>query len=148
MRVEIKLDPNISEEIAVIHAKKMTPKLLALVEAFEGVEEKASLLVAKNDDKVFIIEPDQVDIIRAEGGEIKLFNRQAQEYIVTKPLHEILEMLPSNFVRISKSTIVNVNRVDHLSNSFNRTMYIIMKNGISDYISRNYWGEFKKRLGI
>jgi len=148
MRVEIKLDPNISEEVAIIHAKKMTSKLLALVEAFEEAGDKASLLVAKNDDKVFIIEPDQVDIIRAEGGEMKLYNRQAQEYIVSKPLHEILEMLPDNFLRISKSAIVNINRVDHLSNSFNRTMYIIMKNGVSDYISRNYWGDFKKRLGI
>ncbi|MCL2350447.1 MAG: LytTR family transcriptional regulator [Defluviitaleaceae bacterium] len=148
MRVEIKLDPNILEEIAIIHAKKMTPKILALVEAFEGAQEKASLLVAKSDDKVFIIEPDQIDIIRTEGGEVKIYNQLMQEYSTTKPLHEILEMLPSNFVRISKSAIVNINRVDHLSNSFNRTMYIIMKNGISNYISRNFWGDFKKRLGI
>jgi len=149
MRVEIKLDPNIAEEVAVIHARKMTSKLLSLVEAFEKEDDdKASVLVAKNDDKVFIIEPDQVDIIRAEGGEMKLYNRQAQEYIVTKPLHELLEMLPNNFVRISKSAIVNVHRVDHLSNSFNRTMFIIMKNGINDYISRSYLGDFKKRLGI
>ena len=148
MRVEIKLNPDILEETAFIHAKKMTSKLLALVEALECMEEKTSLLVAKNDDKVFLIEPDQVDIIRSEGGDIKLYNRQAQAYIITKPLHEILEMLPNNFVRISKSAIVNINRADHLSNSFNRTMYIIMKNGISDYISRNYLGDIKKRLGI
>ncbi|MCL1862281.1 MAG: hypothetical protein FWF78_01805 [Defluviitaleaceae bacterium] len=82
MRVEINLDPDISEETAIIHAKKMTPKLLNLVEALERADdEKTSMLVAKNDDKVFIIDPGQVDIIRTEGGEIKLYERD-----IMKPL--------------------------------------------------------------
>jgi len=144
MRVEIKIDPEISEVTAVIHAPKMTSELFALVEAFE----KPLLLVAKNDDKVFIIEPEQVDIIRTEGGEIKLYDSKAQEYTVTKPLHEILGGLPAAFVRISKSAIINIGRVDHLSNSFNGTMHIVMKNGVSDYISRKYLSDFKKRLGM
>lgn len=148
MRVEIKINPDITETTAVIHTPKVTPELLSLVEVFENAEDKSSLLVAKNDDKFFVIEPDQVDIIRTEGGEIKVYNQKAQEYVVTKPLHEILASLPSNFVRISKSAIANISRVDHLSNSFNGTMYIVMKNGVNDYISRKYLGDFKKRLGM
>jgi len=148
MRIEIKIDPNISDDTAIIHARKMTPKLLALVEGLEGVDDKASLLVTKMDDKLFVLEPDNIDIIRTEGGEIKAYNQKAQGHIITKPLHELLDMLPSCFVQISKSAIININRIDHLSNSFNRTMYIVMKNGIDDYISRTYLGEFKKQLGI
>ncbi|MCL2753887.1 MAG: LytTR family transcriptional regulator [Defluviitaleaceae bacterium] len=148
MRVEIKIDPDVAETSAVIYAPKMTPELMTLVEVLEGAQGKTSLLVAKNDDKLFVIEPDQVDIIRAEGGEIKVYNNKARDYLITKPLHEILESLPSNFVRISKSAIVNIGRVDHLSSSFNGTMHIVMKNGINDYISRKYLGDFKKRLGM
>lgn len=146
MRVEIKINPDATEITAVIHAPKMTPELIALVESLEGVKDKASLLTAKKDDKIFIIEPSQVDIVRVEGGELKLYNQSAQEYVVTKSLHEILDSISSSFVRISKSAIVNVNRVDHLSNSFNGTMYIVMKNGVSDYISRKYLADFKKRF--
>lgn len=148
MRVEIQVNPDIAETSAIIHTPKMTSDLLALVEVLEGAEDKASLLVAKNDDKFFVIEPEQVDIIRAEGGEIFVYNRKGQAYVVTKPLHEILESMPGNFVRISKSAIVNISRVDHLSNSFNGTMYIVMKNGVNDCISRKYLGDFKKRLGM
>ena len=89
-----------------------------------------------------------MDIIRTEGGKVKLYDNKGQEYGITKPLHHILEQLPSHFVRISKSAIVNINRVDHLSNSFDRTMYIIMENGVSDYITRKYLGDIKERLGI
>jgi len=52
------------------------------------------------------------------------------------------------FVRISKSTLVNMKRVDHLAPSLNSTMYIVMKNGISDYITRRHLGDFKNRLGL
>jgi len=146
MKVEIKINPDIAEITAVIHAPKMTPELIALVESLEGVEDKASLLTAKKDGKIFIIEPSQIDIIRVEGGELKLYNQNAQEFVVAKSLQEILDSIGNNFVRISKSAIVNVNRVDHLSNSFNGTMYIVMKNGVSDYISRKYLADFKKRF--
>jgi DNA-binding LytR/AlgR family response regulator len=151
MKVEIKIDPNIKEPAIVIHAPKITSKLTDLMEAIvglEGVEDKSSFLMAKKDDKLFVIEPEQIEIIRTEGGDVKLYNREAHEYIVTKPLHEIQEWLGGGFVRISKSTIVNISRVDHLSNSFNGTMYIVMRNGVNDYISRKYLGDFKKRFGL
>ena len=148
MRIEIKIDPDIKEPIAVIQAPKMTPELMTWLEVLERTDGKPTLLFAKNDNKLFIIEPEQVDIIRTEGSDIKLYNREAQEYIVTTTLHEIQERLRGSFVRIAKSTIVNLNRVDYLSPSFNGTMSIVMKNGISDYISRKYLADFKKQLGL
>ena len=148
MRVEIKIDPDIGEPVAVIHVPKITTELMTLAEALERTAENPSLLFAKNDNKLFVIEPEQVDIIRTEGNNIKLYNREAQEYIITKPLREIGEQLGPAFVRISKSTLVNIKRVDHLSPSFNSTMCIVMKNGISDYITRKHLGDFKNRLGL
>jgi len=148
MRVEIKIDPDIGEPVAVIHAPKMTLKLTALVEMLEQADEKPSLLLAKRDNKLFVIEPEQIDIIRTEGNDIKLYNSEAQEFIISKPLREVGEQLGSEFVRISKSALVNIKRVDHLSPSFNSTMYIVMKNGISDYITRRHLGDFKNRLGL
>lgn len=148
MRVEFKINADSTEETIIIKAPKMTQELMELAKFLEELENKASLLVVKKDDKLFIIEPNEVDIIRTEGGKIKLYNHKSQDYDVTKPLHEIFGQLPDNFVRISKSAIVNISRVNHLSNSFNGTMYIVMKNGISDYISRKYLGDFKKRLGL
>jgi DNA-binding LytR/AlgR family response regulator len=148
MKVEIKIDPKIKEPIAVISTPKMTPELMVWVEALEGMADKSSLLMAKKDDKIFVFEPEQIEIIRTEGGKIKLYNREAQEFDITKPLHEAHERLGSSFARISKSTIVNINRIDHLSQSFGGTMHIVMKNGINDYVSRKYMSEFKKLFGV
>ena len=148
MKVEIKIDATAHEPTVVIHTAKITPELATLVELIEGADMQPFLVAAKKDDKSFIIEPEQVEIIRTEGGTIKIYNRKGQDFIVTKPLHELQERLGTNFVRISKSAIVNINQVDHISQSFNNTMYILMKNGVNDYISRSYLSGFKKRLGL
>jgi len=152
MRVEIEVNPDITEETAILRVPKMTPELMTLVETLErvnhSINDKSTVLVAKKDDKVFLIEPEKVDIIRSEAGKVTLYDHKGQSYVMTKPLNEILEQLPNHFVRISKSAIVNINRVDHLSNSFDRTMYIMMENGVHDYITRKYLGDIKERLGI
>ena len=148
MKVDIKLDSSISEPTAVIHASTLTPELVTAIEILKKLGTQPFILTAKKDDKSFVLEPAQVDIIRTEGGTIKCYDRQGQDFTVTKPLHELLERLGSNFMRISKSTIVNINRIDHLSNSFNRTMHIIMKNGVSDYITKSYLKDIRNRLGL
>ena len=148
MKVEIKIDADVQEPIVVIHAAKLTPELAGLVELIEGADAHPFLMTAKKDDKSYIMEPEQVEIIRTEGGAITLYNRKGQDFTITKPLHELQERLGNSFVRISKSTIVNIHHIDHISPSFNGTMYIIMKNGVNDYISRSYLGGFKKRLGL
>lgn len=148
MRVEIKIDSDIGETVAIIHTSKMTPELMALAEKLEQSEEVPALLFAKNENKMFAIEPEQIDIIGTEGRRIKLYNRDGQGYIAAKSLQELQKQLGPGFVRISKSTIINISRIDHLSPSFNRTMQIVMKNGICDYISRKYIANFKKRLGL
>jgi len=148
VKVDIKLDSSISEPTAVIHASTLTPELVTAIEILKKLGTQPFILTAKKDDKSFVLEPAQVDIIRTEGGTIKCYDRQGQDFTVTKPLHELLERLGSNFMRISKSTIVNINRIDHLSNSFNRTMHIIMKNGVSDYITKSYLKDIRNRLGL
>ena len=147
MRVEIKIEPNFLEPVILIQAPKITPEVMAWAERFKGTEVKPSSLMAKKDDKIFIIERKQIEVIRTEGGDIKLYNSEAQEYLIAKPLHEIQEWLGSGFVRISKSSIINIDRIDHISQSFKTSMYVVMKNGVTDYISRKYWADFKKLFG-
>jgi len=148
MKVDIKINPELTEITHVIHAPKMTAELMSLIELLETTETKNELLVVKKDDKFFVIEPEEVDIIRTEGGEVKLYTRNGQGYDVSKSLQSIHEQLSKNFVRVSKSAIININRVDHLSHAFSRTMHIVMKNGVTDSVSRSYLAEIKKHLDI
>ncbi len=146
--MEIKIDAKLSEPYVNLHVPKLTAEIGAVVELLEGMGGASSLLTAKKDDKAYVIEPGQVELIRTEGGSVMLYDRTARSFTVDKPLREVTQRLGNDFVRISKSAVVNINRIDHVSPSFNSTMDITMKNGMNDYISRKYLGDFKKRLGL
>ncbi len=64
--------------------------------------------------------------------------------MLDKPLYELENILDIHFVRISKSTIVNINQINHVKASLNGTMELVMKNGITDYISEVF-GKFLKK---
>ncbi|MCL2611295.1 MAG: LytTR family transcriptional regulator [Defluviitaleaceae bacterium] len=148
MKIEIQIDKTLEEPVLLMKIPKLTEKLIEIIESLENIDEdKAIFLTAKKEDSTFIIEPEKIEIMRTEGSIIKVYDRSGKDFDTNKTLNELLE-LSSNFIRISKSTIVNINRVDHIQPYFNGTMYIVMKNGINDYISRKYLGDFKKILGL
>lgn len=57
-------------------------------------------------------------------------------------------MLGSNFMRISKSIIVNLRKIESVEASFNGMILLRMKNGSKEYVSRTYLPKIKQYLGI
>ncbi len=51
-------------------------------------------------------------------------------------------------MKISKSTIINLNQVNSVKPSFNGMISLLLKNSCKDYISRKYIPSFKKYLGL
>lgn len=86
-------------------------------------------------------------MIRTEDNQVKIHTKN-DSYNINKRLYELENQLDSSFIRISKSTIVNINEIDYVAPSFKGIMFISLKNGLKDNISRNYLSEFKKRLGL
>lgn len=148
MRVEIRLEPDAPEPYAILFVPELNVEIQNLVQMLEQGAAPTGLVVVKRDDKLYVIEPARVELVRTEGGNLWLYDRECQKYAVDSSLHEILEKLGRNFVRISKSAVVNMRRVDNVSPSFNGTMAVVMKNGMEDFISRSYLRGFKRRLGL
>ena len=86
-------------------------------------------------------------MLRMENEQLIVYCEK-KEYLSTKRLYEMEKLLGSSFMRISKSTIINLKKISRVEPSFNGTMLIILKNGNKDYISRKYLPELKKYLGL
>lgn len=68
---------------------------------------------------------------------------------VKQRLYELENILSEkDFIRISKSQIVNINKIIALKPELNRTILATMCNGEQLYISRKYVKEFRALLGI
>lgn len=108
---------------------------------------RQSVITAKDKEKIIVLNPDEIYMVRAEAGEVHVYCED-KTYRSARRLYELETELGSDFMRISKSTIVNLKKIDSVEPSFNAMMYLVMKNGCKDYITRTYLMQFKKYLGL
>ena len=147
MRVELQIDANCEEPFAVLHISKLTPAVQEAIKILEN-EGIQRMITAQAEGKVFVIEPEMIEVIRTEGRELVLYSKSKERYLLSKPLYELEALLGNDFIRISKSAISNFRRIHHAEASFNGTMEVVMKNGIEEVITRSYKKQFKERLGV
>ena len=148
MTVECNIIPDCQEPCAVLHIKKMTPLIAEIIKLLEKEDSVQGSLIANKDGKTYFLEPDSLELIRTEGREIVCYDKLKNRYILARPLYELENILGNSFIRVSKSAIVNIYRISHVSAAFNGTMELVMKNGVEDYISRSFRKSFKERLGL
>ena len=147
MRVELQIDANCEEPFVVLHISKLTPAVQEAIKILEN-EGIQRMITAQAEGKVFVIEPEMIEVIRTEGRELVLYSKSKERYLLSKPLYELEALLGNDFIRISKSAIINFRRIHHAEASFNGTMEVVMKNGIEEVITRSYKKQFKERLGV
>lgn len=148
MRVECKISADYKEPYAVIYLNKMTKTIAEIISMLEKEGTDSLTLVATKEKKTYFIKPEEISLVRSEGREIVCYDKLKNKYVLDKPLYELESILDHHFVRVSKSTIVNIRQINHVEASLNGTMELVMKNGITDYISRSYRKVFKERLGL
>lgn len=148
MKVECKISANYKEPYAVLHINKMTDTIAKIISMLEKEHANSLTLIGTNNKKTYFIKPEDISLVRTEGRAIICYDKQGNRYTLDKPLYELENMLDICFVRISKSAIVNIRQINHVEASFNGTMELVMKNGITDYISRSFRKNFKERLGL
>jgi two-component system LytT family response regulator len=85
-----------------------------------------------------LIEPDEIDYIDAAGDSVRIHTGKTT-HLLRKSMGEMLTMLDtSRFVRIHRSTIVNVDRVVELQPYFHGEYVVVMKDGTRLKLSRGF----------
>ncbi len=64
-------------------------------------------------------------------------------FLIKCPLYQLEEQLPPNFVRISNSEIVNVDRILRLDMNLAGTIRIYLEGDIESHVSRRYLSKVK-----
>jgi len=125
------------------------PRLDALVQFLQspGRPEYPALLAVKSGDQYRFVEVADIDWIEADGNYIRL-HMGKQERLVHKTLAEMEERLldPATFVRIHRSTIVNLSRIATVEPLFNRELSVALKDGTKLVCSRRYRPALQKRV--
>ena len=142
MKVQLFVSKDLEESHAEIYTDILTDNIQKAMVLLEN-----SILAVKKGKDIVILEFDDIYMFRVEDKQLKVFTEKS-EYLLKKPLYQIEDDLDSNFVRISKSTIVNMRKIERVAPSLKGMMFISLKNGLKDNISRKYLPDFKNALGL
>lgn len=144
MNVEIKIVDGLENPYAVVYTGAINEEVTNVV-SFIG--SSSGVITAVHNERTIILKEEEVYLIRVENKETILYCKEKQ-YVSRKRLCELEKSLKHSFMRISKTTLINLKYMEGMEASFGGMMLIIMKNGCKDYVSRKYLPELKKYLGL
>ena len=145
MKVRIQVDPAISEEYAEFHVREITDE----VSRFAEIIEKSNSVITGADEfeRTIIINPSDIVAVHAEKKWCRILTETA-DYSCRKRLYELEQDLGPEFMRISKSILVCIRKIDSVEAVFNGMLLLHMKNGSKEYVSRTYLPNLKSYLGL
>jgi two-component system LytT family response regulator len=104
-------------------------------------------LAIKTDGRVKIIPVRDVDWIEAEGDHLRIHVSRTQHLLRETVKRMEVQLDPRRFVRIHRSTIVNLDRIKELQPYFGGEYVVILHDGTSLKLSRGYKARLEKLLG-
>lgn len=117
-------------------------------EAPEQQEEVIDRITVKDGSRIHIIKVDELLYIQACGDYATLVTPSG-EYIKEQTMKYLEAHLPAdNFVRIHRSTIVNVTQISRVELFGKETYQVLLKNGVKLRVSLTGYRLLKERLGI
>lgn len=146
MQIKIEFNKAYKEPEIIILTDKMTDDIDRIFKMLS--DEKSQIIAGIKNDRVEVLEPN--DIIRVYANSKKVFAvTDKGEYMLRLRLYEAEERLSLNqFVRISKSEIINLKKVNNFDLNFVGTICVRFFNNEVTYVSRRYVSEIKKVLGV
>lgn len=146
MKVNLFLSKDVDEPHADIHTDQLTDNISKAISILESEEANEMLAVKKGSD-IALLEFSDIYMFRVEDKQVNVYTENSN-YLVKKPLYQVEEDLDQSFIRISKTTIVNLKKIERVAPSLKGMMFIQLKNGLKDNISRKYLPDFKVALGL
>lgn len=146
MKVNLHISRDIDQPYADIHTNELTENVSKAINILESEDTNEMLAVKKGSD-IALLEQNEIFMFRVEDKQVKVYT-QNDEYVIKKPLYQVEDNLNGDFVRISKTTIINLKKVERVAPSLKGMMFIQLKNGLKDNISRKYLPDFKKALDL
>ena len=144
MQVILEKVDSAEQENAVIKAVTETDDIKAAVEILEGGTRKIPLI---KDSKTVLLEVNFIYYIESVDKKTFVYTKE-NCYESKLRLYELEETLGAYFLRISKSMIVNLKKIQGVKSDLSGRMEATMLNGEKIVISRSYVKEIKRRLDL
>ncbi len=127
-----------AERIRTDRSNGMNERLVALLEDIEHERPRRTRLPIRSGGRVFFLAIEEIDFLEAADNYVRIHARGVT-HVVRQTLQSMEQSLsPSSFVRIHRSTIVNVQCIREIQPWFGGEYMVELHNGTKVYTSRRY----------
>ena len=116
-------------------------------QAVPWVKKDLDRIVVKSGGRVYFLTAKEIDWIEAQGNYVRIHLGRVS-YLLRESLNQLeLELDPHGFVRIHRSTLVNVERIKELQPMFHGQYTVILRDGTEITMSRRYRHKLEEAVG-
>lgn len=146
MKVQIELVENLQEPIVTIRCANLDSKVTTLQQKISEICEQKPQILFYRDTKEYYFDVQDILFFETESNNVYAHTKD-DVYRVKWKLYELETILPHQFLRISKSTIINSQHVFSIDRSFPSYHLVqFYKSHKQVYVSRMYFQPLKHKL--
>jgi two-component system LytT family response regulator len=128
-------------------AGALAQRLLALLEDLKSNGKYLDRLVVKSGGRVLFLRTEEIEWIQAEGNYVRL-HLGPESHLLRDTMNALQARLdPKRFVRVHRSTLVNLERIKEIHPMFRGEYVVILHDGARLTLSRGYRQRLQERLG-
>jgi two-component system LytT family response regulator len=128
-------------------SENMSRRILDALEQIKSKPTHLERLVIKMNGHIFFVRAEEIDWLEAEGNYVRLHTGK-ESYLLRDTISALESQLdPKRFVRVHRSAIVNIDRIQELQPWFHGEYRIILREGVQLTLSRSYKEKLHEILG-
>ena len=146
MKVRIDIQSNLEEDEIIIRCASINETVLQIQNLISNFGMDAKSLTLLKGDTEYFIPQEQILFFETESKTVVAHTAEKM-YETQYKLYELEEILPRYFMRISKSTIVNLNQIYSITRNLTASSKVEFYDSIKKvYVSRNYYKALIDRM--
>lgn len=146
MKFKIEIDENLVEDEIIIKCSQIDSDIQKFQEIIQDITKSSQKLSFLKEDKEYYFSLNVILFFETSYNEIYA-HTEDDVYKVKYRLYELEEFLPRNFLRVSKSTILNINKILSISHNIASSSLVqFNKTHKQVYVSRYYYKKLRNRL--
>lgn len=146
MKIRIEIDENLTEEEVIIRTANLGAEEEEISSALKELSRARQKFVFCKDETDYYLPLESIAFFETEGSSVHAHTKDDM-FTVRLRLYELEEALPGFFMRVSKSTILNLRFVYALTRSISGTCLVQLHGTHKQvYVSRYYYKPLKERL--
>ena len=145
LKIRIEMSEGVQEEV-VIRCREITPEIIRLQQLLSGDSDRSNQFLLYKGDTEYYLNVNDIIFFETEGNAVMAHTRD-DVYETRRKLYELEELSGGRFQRISKSAIVNVDKVYSIKRNVTSSSAIEFQGTHKQiYVSRAYYKVLREKL--